>query len=105
MNLQLSLKYKLGKNLKPDLRQSTLSLYYETLSYLFFYLTLSEKEILNSYAESVLQLMLQVELEDEEESKDNKSEELKKEEHERQLERLKKNRLDLMQKEFSHLKK
>ena len=59
-----AMTFKLTKQLKPSLKQNTISNLYHTLNYLFIYFVMIEEERHDTYSLDVAKQMLDIELED-----------------------------------------
>lgn len=71
MQLYLSMKHKLTKQLKETLRRSIEQNLIFSLWYMFIYLTISESEIHNSYSDQVLMILFKMQADDEDENNNN----------------------------------
>ncbi len=64
MKLYNAMSIKLKKQLKPSLKQHTLSNLFNTLHYLFIYFTMTEEDQHDQYADEIAKIMLEIELEE-----------------------------------------
>eukprot|EP00347_Sterkiella_histriomuscorum_P008234 403345866 len=114
MQLYLSMKHKLSKQLKEGLRRSVEQNLMYSLWYIFIYLTISESEVFNSYSDQVLLILFKLQ-EEESDDEDINSKDLsisieeqqKQKLHKQliQVQKYKKQKLGEMHEDFPLLKK